>query len=446
MRARVFSLLLLGLYAAPALAQESQFHADLRREGDDLRQSCGGGFDAKKIMDCAVSLATEDPVHIAVGSLPPLNGIGFGLAFAEHFTPNERWRISWNADAVVAPSASWRAGGYIKVVHTPESPVIVVRNPGTTSPTTPTVAIAEYPVFNAYVQTISLGTLTVAAGQNPFSERQTIIGGNAIYPLGIRALRPLRPSLIGAINGRFLSVDSGLLAAPPPAFAQFEEGIRLKPSIFDDRLRLNYLVGVEQFAASAASHATFHRWSIDLQHSIPLYHTVSSSGPKDTNGPDECFQSLGSTGCPVVSYSHNLEGSVGFRLLASRSAARGPNEVPFYFQPTLGGSDINGQRVLSGYDDYRFRGPAAIALQESVEHSVWGPIGVFVLAEQGKVTARGHGVDFNDLAHSVAVGLTLRAGGFPLVTFSFAWSPDGHRFIGTIDASLLGGSGRPSLY
>jgi hypothetical protein len=77
---------------------------------------------------------------------------------------------------------------------------------------------------------------------------------------------------------------------------------------------------------------------------------------------------------------------------------------------------------------------------------VWGPIGVFVLAEQGKVTARGHGVDFNDLAHSVAVGLTLRAGGFPLVTFSFAWSPDGHRFIGTIDASLLGGSGRPSLY
>ena len=30
--------------------------------------------------------------------------------------------------------------------------------------------------------------------------------------------------------------------------------------------------------------------------------------------------------------------------------------VPFYFQPTLGGSDINGQRLLSGYDDYRFRG------------------------------------------------------------------------------------------
>jgi len=42
---------------------------------------------------------------------------------------------------------------------------------------------------------------------------------------------------------------------------------------------------------------------------------VSSTGPKETNGPDECFQSVGSTGCPPVSYSRNREGTVGFRLL-----------------------------------------------------------------------------------------------------------------------------------
>jgi hypothetical protein len=120
--------------------------------------------------------------------------------------------------------------------------------------------------------------------------------------------------------------------------------------------------------------------------------------------------------------------------------------VPFYFQPTLGGSDINGQRLLSAYDDYRFRGANLIALQESVEHSIWGPIGAYLLLEQGKVTAEGEGLGFGDLARSVAVGLTLRAGGFPVINFTFAWGTNSHHIIGSIDPSLLGGSSRPSLY
>ena len=109
--------------------------------------------------------------------------------------------------------------------------------------------------------------------------------------------------------------------------------------LFGDRLRLNYLLDFQQFAASSESHASFHRWSLDLKHEFPLYRTVSSTGPKDTNGPNECFQSVGSTTCPPVSYSRNREGSVGFRLLTTRSTASDGNSVPFYFQPTLGGSD-----------------------------------------------------------------------------------------------------------
>ncbi len=41
-----------------------------------------------------MTVATDDPFHVAVGSLPPLNGTALGLAFAEHYTPNERWRIT----------------------------------------------------------------------------------------------------------------------------------------------------------------------------------------------------------------------------------------------------------------------------------------------------------------------------------------------------------------
>jgi hypothetical protein len=47
--------------------------------------------------------------------------------------------------------------------------------------------------------------------------------------------------------------------------------------------------------------------------------------------------------------------------------------VPFYFQQTLGGQDINRVMALPSYHDYRYRAPSLLLLQESFEHSIWGP-------------------------------------------------------------------------
>ncbi len=441
---RIIVVLLILLAATPLAAQESQFGSDLRREGEDIQSNCGSGFGAKQIIGCAVAVATDDPIHVALGSLAPLNGTAFGAAFSEHYTPNERWRLSWNADAVAATSGSWRAGVYMKLVHIPERTILIVP---AGSPSRASVPITEYPVFNIYAQTTSLDTLVVTAGQDVYSERQTIVGANVIYPLSSPALRRLRPSLVGAVNGRFLDIESPTPGLPTvPSFGQFEEGVRLKPSAFGDRLRFNYLVDFQQFLAAADAQSSFHRWTLDLRHDIPLYHTVSSTGPKDTNGPDDCFISVGAKNCPPVSYSRNLGGTISIRLLASRSTANEGSQVPFYFQPTIGGSDVNGQRLLSGYDDYQSRGPNVIAFQETFEHSIWGPIGAYLLVEQGKVTQGADGFGAGDWMNSVAVGLSLRAGGFPLINLSFAWGGDSHHGIATIDPTLLGGSARPSLY
>jgi hypothetical protein len=130
----------------------------------------------------------------------------------------------------------------------------------------------------------------------------------------------------------------------------------------------------------------------------------------------------------------------------SASTTSGGNRVPFYLQPTLGGSDINGERLLASYADYRFRAPNLISLQESVEHSLWGPFGVFFEAAQGKVAPAGRDLTSGDFATSTTVGLTLRAGGFPMVNLSFSWGSEGHHVIGAMNTSLLGGSPRPSLY
>jgi hypothetical protein len=469
MTTRVLALVGLILVAAPASGQESQFRADLRREAEHIAQSCGE-FTPKSLAGCVVDLATGDPFHVAVGSLAPQNGMGFGVAFVEHYTPNERWRIGWNADAVRSLSGAWRTGAYMKVIHIPDEPPIVVRAPGS-PPSGNQIAIREYPVFNVYAQATSMHTLFFF-GSGPssreddravYGERQTIVGTNAIVPIAAPgALRGLRPSFVGAVNGRFVQISPGASSTPPPfepafdaavapgsnepAFTQFEEGIRLKPTVAGGWLRFNYLVDFQQFVAAESARSSFHRWTVDLRHEIPLYRTVASAGPRDTNGPDECFTAVGSTGCPQISYSRNRGGTVGFRLLASSSSASEGHQVPFYFQPTLGGTDINGDRLLSSYQDYRFRGPRVLALQETFEHSVWGPVGFFFMGEQGKVAGDGDDFNFRNLEHSFAAGLTLRAGGFPVINLSFAWGREGHHVIGTLDASLLGGSGRPSLF
>jgi hypothetical protein len=138
---------------------------------------------------------------------------------------------------------------------------------------------------------------------------------------------------------------------------------------------------------------------------------------------------------------------VGVRLLISESTADAGSAVPFYFQPTLGGSDINGNPALSSYQDYRFRAPNLLLLRESFEHSIWGPVGFTFMADEGKVALTRGDVDFSNLKHSFTTGLTLRAGGFPQVFLLFAWGgSEGNHTIASMNTSLLGGSARPSLY
>jgi hypothetical protein len=445
----VVVMLLAG--AAQAAGQETRVQSDLRREMTEVKESCGGGIDPKNVAGCAYTLATDDPLHVAFGSLAPQNGTAFGVAFVEHSTPNERWRIGWNADAVAASGGSYRGGLYMKLVPTPTSTgggIIVRRpnDPAAPAPPSP-VTIREYPVLNGYVQTISLDTVPLVAHGSVFKERQTIVGTDVVYPLSrFTAIQPLRMSVVGALNGRWVNTSSsGDALRQHASFAQFEEGVRFRPALLGDRLQLNYLASLQQFMTSETSAGSFHRWTIDLQHTIPLYQTATSTGPKATNGPDDCGQAVG-VRCPPLSLSRNREGAIGVRVLASRSVANGGSSVPFYYQPTLGGADLNGQRLLSGYDDYRFRGTNLFMLQESIEHSIWGPIGVYALVEQGTVTPEGADLTVKNLAHSFGIGLTVRAGGFPLINLTVAWGGGGHHIIGTIDPTLLGGSSRPPLF
>lgn len=453
---------LLTLPLAAASAQESHTHADFRGEGDRFKQSCED-MTLKKITGCGELLFTDHPLHIAVGSLAPQNGFGAGGAYVGHYTPNERWRTSWDADAIATDNTSWRAGFYYKAIHTPIEKIKVITTTGG-APAHSNLSVHPYTVFNLYAQAISLDQLffyglgpnSLQANATVFGMTQTIAGVNAIVPLG----HGLNASLLGEVNGRFVSIRGNHHESSPsieqafteatapglnnqPAFTQLGEGIRLEPTLFNDHLQLDYLAQFQQYLAPSSQYA-FRRFNADIDNTIPFYRNSGSYGPKATNGPDECASALGATKCPAI--QRNREGSLELRLKITESIASAGNVVPFYFQPTLGGSDINGNTWLASYNDYRFRAPNALLLREGIEHSIWGPIGFTFSADQGKVALNRNDLDFSHLAHSFTAGVTLRAGGLPALTLAFAWARPTTHTISTVNSTLLGASARPSLF
>ncbi|HZI56850.1 MAG TPA: hypothetical protein VFF39_08745 [Verrucomicrobiae bacterium] len=420
----------------------------------------------KHLIGCAEVLFTGQPLHIAVGSIAPQNGFGAGLAYVGHKT-TDNWRTSWSTDAVASSNGSWRAGLYMKFVDTRMNAPEVVFGTGTATASDFPV-YTEQPVFNLYAQSISLNRLTFfgegpgtsAAGRSFFGMTEHIFGGNMVRPIYQR----LNMGVYAELNGRVVDIRASRNQDSPsieqvytpaqapgldtqPFFFQPGIGVRMRPTAFHNLLHFNYDVAYRPYWATSGKFS-FQRLTADLYQEISLYHT-NMRVPRDTNGPNDCVidPTADNKKCPAVKM-RSMEGTLGLRAFTSLSMTPGGNTVPFYFQPTLGGSDINGNPALPSYQDYRFRAPNILLFRENFEHSLGGlPLGFIFLADQAKLALTRGDLGSNHWVHSYAAGVTLRAGGFPQVSLLFAFGgKEGTHTTVNVNNSLLGTSGRPSLF
>src|SRR5258708_66001 len=262
---------------------------------------------------------------IAVGSLAPQNGFAFGPAFTGHWTPNETWRLNFDMDAVAASSGSWRAGAYMTAILV-RRPKIGVSMGTSGSGKVSNLAIRKYPIFHVYAQSISLAILayfglgpnTKDTARSYFGMRETIVGTNVVWP--IAAFRKLNASVFGEMNGRFVDLRASTGHSNPsieqlysdatapgltrqPGTAQFGEGIRFRPVLAGDYIRLNYSLSYQQYVASN-SVFSFQRFTTDLSHQFAIYKKTRTLLPRDSNVPDDCsgYTTSGKAknGCPAV--------------------------------------------------------------------------------------------------------------------------------------------------
>jgi hypothetical protein len=466
--------------ALPLFAQnESRLQRDFRVEGESLK-SCTK-FDFGSLSGCGQTLVMGQPMHIAVGSLAPQSGIGAGLAFVEHKNFANEWRTTYDIDVQATGNGSWRAGGYMKAYRLPGGTFYSVA-----------------PLFNFYSQSISLnrvdfyglGPNTTPLTHTTYGFSENITGASAAIPF-TGALSKTRLALTAELNGRFPSVRPGSDSSIPsigaffneatapgltrqPSYFQASQGLHFGPGLFKDRLRLDYLLQLQEYVAPGSSQYSFRRWNGDFNHEIPLYalfprklaqkYYQNRAGALVYNGPDDCTGANANRNisvtraaaakpdparpCPIISTTEKLEGSITLRAFLSESFAGRGSQVPFYLSPTIGGSDINGTAMLASYPDYRFRGPDLLLFRATLEHSVGKlPIGAFFSVDEGKIGLRRGDVSLDHLRHTFHVGLTVRAGGLPVIYFLFAWGGnEGSHTTATISPTLLGGSARPSLF
>ena len=93
--------------------------------------------------------------------------------------------------------------------------------------------------------------------------------------------------------------------------------------------------------------------------------------------------------------------------LLSVSDKSAGNQIPFYMQETLGGSNVDGDPTLRGFRDYRFRAPNLLLFQLQYDRRMWGPLGAFGFYDTGQVAMRAGDIDLSKMRHSYGFGLSI---------------------------------------
>jgi len=256
-----------------------------------------------------------------------------------------------------------------------------------------------------------LGENSASAGLAEYRQLQDKVGASADWPITSwfsagGTVQWVAPRIRGVSGTSVPSVASvynnaaapGILSQPtflnPKGYLDVHTGSNTAQTWQRTKLRATF----EHFADLDSSAYTFNRISGAATASFDLRHRMATLTLPW--GKSMLCEPLQGGQCSM--------GQLVFNGLATASYTGTGSSVPFYFQPTLGGTDINGVDTLRGLTDFRLRDANRVLLQAEFDHHVWSLLGVSAFYDVGKVASNPGDLGLSHLRHDFGIGAFVK--------------------------------------
>ena len=340
-------------------------------------------------------LFTGDGVHPSVSSsLVPGSGFAAGASFTIGQNLSSRsLRLSESVDGRFATNGSTSFSGRLDVLGS--------GNRFDNRHNNATFVVERQQL--AQLDYFGQGNDSNVTNQSAYALNRTVAGGMVEMPL------PYGFFVSGQMSGLWMRPSPTAGLSVPPIEVRFTSGTAATPA---SDTSTSYLV-----------YGGALRWKYPLD-------AVTGGYATETGGTVREFRELGGlpfsfTGVDLAwtnQYAPNSWlGQFSFNSFASLSIVPDGHSVPFYLQPTVGGTDLNGFSVLRSFNDYRFRAPNRVAIILEHEHNLLGPIGSLFFADWAQVSTAPSTLTLDAFHRSFGAGVTVRVGNVTVLRAFYAW-------------------------
>jgi hypothetical protein len=347
---------------------------------------------AELLETCAIDILSDDPIHPVLESVAPRAGFGGGLSGGWDFSHGAD-QVDLAARALGSVNGFWVVGADYTI-----APRIHRHGPAHT---------VARPRFDAYAKLWDLPSLAYY-GLGPAAPHIAIPFGFRELTTGVDGTVPAADWLQvgGRIEFRRAQAGGSALAPTTPGPGGQASFVRYGVVAHLHTPSMPPYAAAAMFDYSIYQDVTggpfsFGQFKARLTWTHPLMHDVRADTAGSRSIVDRVF-------CHVAKVMACDYGTVTLRgRVTISNTLNGHGVVPYYYQPTLGGTDIDGFDTLRGFDDYRFRAPDDWLAQAEYTHRIWGPVGLLLFYDVGKVALGTSQLNFAQVRQDFGAGATV---------------------------------------
>jgi hypothetical protein len=328
--------------------------------------------------------------HIGGGGFPAGAGMKFGVGFdhaiGSEENPDRPNRFDVSAVAARSTRGYQRLGGSLTVGHIAGRP-IAARVWGQRF---------EFPQEDLF----GIGQDSLQADRTNYLHESTEVGAELRWtprsPVTFSGgLAYLQPRIGRGTDSRFPSTEQrfdpatlpGLNAQPNFLRTDVGAALELRDNPLHPHAGGRYAVSFSNYQDRDLGAYGFRNVTVDAQHYVPL---------------------------------PNRYRVVALRAAVVMTDAGAGQQVPFYYQPTLGGS-----QQLRGFREFRFRDQNSLVMSAEYRWEASWMLDAAVFVDAGKVTASRSDLNLRDLAASYGVGLRVHSNSAFVARLDLAFSREG---------------------